>query len=141
MTTPFSPDSAARGSPSLSASAATWSARTSLRVLLLAVAVQRDRAADWRNGPMRSSPCSTHKLLIEQAPPQHDFLAGEFGIHLVGDARDGQAAVDADQAPLRLARESAKTLPGAHLADALGRQMRQPVVDRECGSELWSPRL
>ena len=69
------------------------------------------------------------KLLIEQPPPDNDRLAGPLGVDLVADARDRQAAVDADQAPLGLAGEDAEPLPGAHLADTICRQVRQPVVN------------
>ena len=99
------------------------------RLAVLAVAVQRDRAAGWPERPHALLAVLDPELLVEQPPPDHDRLAGEFGIDLVGHARDGQAAVDADQAPLRLAREGAEPLPGAHLPDAIGRQVRQPVVD------------
>ena len=99
------------------------------RFPMLAVAVKRDGTADWQEWPAALFVVLDPKLLIEQPPPDHDSLAGKFGINLVGHARDRQAAVDADQAPLGLAREDAEPLPGAHLADAVGRQMRQPVVD------------
>src|SRR5262249_46998346 len=55
------------------------------------------------------------KLLIEQAPPDHDSFAGEFGIDFVDNTGDAQAAVNADQASFGLARKGAETLPGAHL--------------------------
>lgn len=60
------------------------------------------------------------KRLIEQAPPDHDGLAGKFRIDFVDNAGDAEAAVDADQAPFGLARKGAEPLPGAHLAEALG---------------------
>ena len=99
------------------------------RFPMLAVAVQRDRTADWQERPAALFVVLDPKLLIEQPPPDHDSLAGEFGVDLIGDARDRQAAVDADQAPLGLAREDAEPFPSAHLADTIGRQVRQPVVD------------
>ena len=99
------------------------------RLAVLAVAVQRDRAANRQERPTTLFAVLDPKLLIKQPPPDHDCLAGEFGIDLVGDARDRQAAVDANVAPLRLTREGAEPLPGTHFPDTIGRQMRQPVVD------------
>jgi hypothetical protein len=75
------------------------------RFPMLAVAVKRDRTADWQEWPAALFVVLDPKLLIEQPPPDHDRLAGKFGINLGGHARDRQAAVDADQAPLGLARE------------------------------------
>jgi len=69
------------------------------------------------------------QFLVEQAPPDHDRLAGEFGIDLIHHPRDRQAAIDTDQATLRLAREDAEPFPGTHLPHTVGRQMCQPVVD------------
>jgi hypothetical protein len=37
------------------------------------------------------------EFLIEQAPPDHDTLAGEFGIDFISNPSDGQATIDADQ--------------------------------------------
>ena len=114
-TTPSSPDSAARGSTSLSASAATRSARTSRRALPVpAVAVQRDRAADRIEGSKALVAVLDEEFLIEQTPPDHDRFTGEFGIDLVGDAGHGQTAVEADQSTFGLAREGAEALPRAH---------------------------
>jgi hypothetical protein len=99
------------------------------RFAVLAVAMQRDRAArrpEWSHAFLA---VLDPQLLVEQTPPDHDCLAGKLGSDLVRHARDGQTAVDADQAPLRLARESAESIPGAHLPDAGGGQVRQPVVN------------
>ena len=96
MTTPSSPDSAARGSASLPASSLPDRRDLAPRFPVLAVAVERDRAADWQEWPAALFVVLDPKLLIEQPPPDHDSLAGEFGINLVGHARDRQAAVDAD---------------------------------------------
>ena len=96
---------------------------------MLAVAVQRDGAADGREGPEALVAAFDPQFLIEQAPPDHDGFAGELRVDLVGDAGNGQTAVDADLAPFRLPREGAEPLPGAHLADAVGRQVRQPIID------------
>jgi hypothetical protein len=91
------------------------------RLAVLAVAMQRDRAAGWPERTHALLAVLDPELLVEQAPPDYDRLAGEFGADLVCHARDGQMAVDAHQAPLRLAREGAEPLPGAHLPDAVGR--------------------
>src|SRR5947208_828050 len=96
---------------------------------MLTIAVQRDRAAYWREWSEALVTTLDPQLLIEQAPPDHDGLTGKLGVNFVGDAGDGQTAVDADQAPFRLPREGAEPLPCAHLADAIGGQVRQPVVD------------
>jgi hypothetical protein len=99
------------------------------RLAVLAVAVQRDRAANRQERPTALFTVLDPKLLIEQPPPDNDRLAGELGVDLVADARDRQAAVDGDQAPLGLPGEDAEPLPGAHLAHTIGRQVRHPVID------------
>ena len=96
---------------------------------VLAIAMQRDRAADRPEGPIAFVAVLDIELLVEQAPPDTHRLAGQLGIDLVRHARDVIRAVDADQAPLRLAREGAEPIPGAHSPHAVGRQVRQPVLD------------
>jgi hypothetical protein len=103
------------------------------RFPMLTIAVQRDGAAYWQKWPEALVTALDPQLLIEQAPPDHDSLTGKLGVNFVGNAGDGQTTVDADQAPFRLPREGAEPLPCAHLAEAIGRQVRQPVVDPRVG--------
>jgi hypothetical protein len=91
------------------------------RLAVLTVAMQRDWAAGWPERTHALLAVLDPELLVEQAPPDHDRLASEFGVDLVCHAGDGQMAVDAHQAPLRLARKGAEPLPGAHLPDAIAR--------------------
>ena len=82
---------------------------------------------------------STQKEAASQATvPDSSWKHRRVRYRVVGYARDCQAAVDADQALLGLACEDAEPLPSAHLADTLGRQVRQPVVDARMrfGSQL-----
>jgi hypothetical protein len=80
---------------------------------LLAVAVQRDGAANWLERSEALVAVLDPKLLIEQAQPDYDRFTGEFRVDFVGNAGDGQATVDANQAPFRLPRKGAEPLPGA----------------------------
>ena len=98
------------------------------RLAVLAIAVQRDRATNRQKRSAAFVAVLRPKRLVEQAPPDHDRLASEFRIHLVGDARDGQATIDADQPAFGFAREDTEPLPCAHLPDTIGRQMGQPVI-------------
>ena len=68
------------------------------------------------------------EVLVEQPPPENDGFASELGRHLVDHALDRQSRITADQAPLRLACEGAETLPGAHLPQALLREVPKPVL-------------
>ena len=85
---------------------------------MLAVTVQRDRTADRMERPEALLAALDPQFLVEQPPPDHHCLARDLRVDLIGDTRHGEPAVDADGAPLGLAREGAETLPGAHGADA-----------------------
>ncbi len=95
---------------------------------MLAVPVQRDGSAHREEGAGSLVAELDPNLLIEESPPDHDRFAGELRVDLVGDAGDRHAAVQGDGSPLGLAGEGAEPSPGAHLAHALGGQVRQPVV-------------
>ena len=69
--------------------------------------------------------------VVKQSSQEEDALPRQLRVHLVGCSRDGDPRVDADLAPFRLAGEAAKLLPGAHLTQAFGGQIGQPVC-RAC---------
>ncbi len=91
--------------------------------------MQRDGAADRMVWPEPLLAVLNPKLLVEQSPPDHHYLAGKFDIDLIGDPRHREPAVNADGAALGLASKGAEPLPGAHLAHPIRRQVPQPVVD------------
>nr|QPG01985.1 hypothetical protein WM98B_00132 [Acinetobacter nosocomialis] len=94
-----------------------------------AVTMHRDWPGD---GVVRSEALPLEfgiEFVIEQAPEQHHGFAGHVGLHLVSRAVDGDTGIDTDLAPLGFAGEAAELLPGAHLAQALGWQVGQPVLD------------
>jgi hypothetical protein len=67
------------------------------------------------------------ELIVEDTPPEHDRLTGEVGIDLVLRALDRHPGVRPDLAPLRLAREGAEAIPGAHRLDAAVGEVAQPI--------------
>ena len=74
-----------------------------LALLVLAVVVQRHRAADRMVGAEARVAVLDVEILVEQPRPQQHRLAGEIGIHLVERARHADSRVAADLRALRLA--------------------------------------
>ena len=96
---------------------------------MLAVMMQRDRAADRMVGAVTLVAEFDVEILVEEAPPQKHGLAGKIGIDLVEGAADADSRVAPDLAALRFAREGAEPLPAAHFAHAIGRQILEPILD------------
>ena len=136
MSTAFSPDKAARGSELTGESCDLVSADLVARLAVLAVAMQRDRAAGWPERTHALLAVLDPELLVEQTPPDHDRLAGEFGVDLVYHARDGQMTVDAHQARRSGSRAKAQKRSQAHIGrtPSSGKCASQSSM-RECGSE------
>ena len=114
------------------------SARSSRGPLMLAVAVQRDRPAARPVGPETALAMLDKEVLVEQAPPEHDRLAGKLRVDLVDHALDRDPGVAADLAPFRLAGK-AQNRSQAHIAPepALGQAGEPILAARAAGRAMW----
>ena len=95
---------------------------------MFAIAVEWHGAADRIIGTVALVAMFDEQLLIEQAPPNDDGLAGDFGIDFVGDPGDRNPAVNADEASFGLAREGAEAFPCTHRPHAVIGEIGEPVL-------------
>ena len=86
----FSSKSGARQHEKLRKIAHPFGASLAPPLAMLAVAVQRDRAADRVIGAEPLLTVFDPEFLVKESPPDHDRLASQLGIHPVSDARHRQ---------------------------------------------------
>ena len=80
-------------------------------LLILAVAIERDRTARRLVRPEALALELDEQLLVEEPPPERHRLAGKLGLDFVRGALDRDRRVAGDAAALGLAREGAEPLP------------------------------
>src|SRR3712207_140222 len=98
----------------------------------------RSRPAARPVGPETALAVLDDQVPVEQAPPQHDRLAGELRVDLVDHALDRDPGIAADLAPLRLAGEGAEPFPSAHRPEpALGQAGEPVLASRAASRAMW----
>src|SRR5262249_51830596 len=103
------------------------------RFLEPAIAVQRDGATHPGIGAIPPRTVLDVEFLIKEAPPENDRFASQVGIHLIEDPVDGHPGIASHFARLWFPGKGAEALPRAHLPEARGGQVKEPIFQARMG--------